>query len=480
MKLNTKSKIFFANLLVFLFSIFVASFLPQKIIRHDLIFFALSLSCFALIFYFSKNKKTYIILIFFAVFFFGCWRYSVDLPKNYPDRIWYYNGEEHKIIGVITKEPDVRQTSQKLEIKVKTLDDKIKDIKGKILVSVDLYPIFEYGDELEFICVLRAPEKYQGFSYDRYLARYDIYSVCYYPKILSHSNVSEKNIAEKFYKNIYSFKNKVRLLINSSLNKDESDFARAIILGDKRALSDEARENFSQSGLSHIAVISGLHISIIVALLMFFLIWIGLNRNSAFYASGFFLFLYIILIGAPASATRAGLMGFLLLLSLKIGRLNKIANSLLLAATILLLINPRLLRDDIGFQLSFLAVLGIIYIYPKIKRILEKFFKKFKSDFFTQGALWVQSTFCVFIINTICVTLSAQIITAPILLYNFGAVSLIAPVSNILVLWLLPFLIVLLLAAIVLGLIFPLLATIFFLPAGLILKYILFIAKKFS
>ena len=468
--LNNKSKIFFAGLLVFLFSIFVASFLPQGIIRHDIIFFALSLLFAGLIFYFSKNKKTRIALIFFTVFFFGCWRYSIDLPKNYPDRIWYYNGGEHKIIGVIVKEPDIRQTSQKLEIKVKTVDDKIKDVKGKILVSVGLYPVFAYGDELEFICVLRAPEKYQGFSYDRYLARYDIYSVCYYPKILSHNSVSENNIVGKFYKNIYSFKDKVRLLINSSLNKDESDFARAIILGDKRALSTEVRENFSKSGLSHIAVISGLHISIIVALLMFFLIFAGLNRNSAFYASGFFLFLYIILIGAPASATRAGLMGFLLLLSLKIGRLNKIANSLLLAAVILLLINPRLLRDDIGFQLSFLAVLGIIYIYPKIKRVLEKIFvfKKFKNNF------------SIFIINTICITLSAQIITAPILLYNFGTVSLIAPVSNILVLWLLPFLLISLFAAIVLGLIFPSLSALFFLPAGFILKYILFIAEKFS
>ncbi|MCK5320417.1 ComEC family competence protein [Candidatus Parcubacteria bacterium] len=468
--INNKSKIFFASLLVFLFSIFVASFLPQKIIRHDLIFFALGLFCLALFFYFPKSKKARITLIFFTVFFFGCWRYSIGLPKNYPDRIWYYNGGEHKIIGVIVKEPDIRQTNQKLEIKVKTVDDKIKGVKGKILVSVDLYPVFAYGDELEFICVLRAPEKYQGFSYDRYLARYDIYSVCYYPKILSHNQFVENNITAKFYKNIYLFKNKVRLLINSSLNKNESDFARAIILGDKRALSVEVRENFSKSGLSHIAVISGLHISIIVALLMFFLIFAGLNRNSAFYASGFFLFLYIILIGAPASATRAGLMGFLLLLSLKIGRLNKIANSLLLAAVILLLINPRLLRDDIGFQLSFLAVLGIIYIYPKIKRVLEKIFvfKKFKNNF------------SIFIINTICITLSAQIITAPILLYNFGTVSLIAPVSNILVLWLLPFLLISLFAAIVLGLIFPSLSALFFLPAGFILKYILFIAEKFS
>jgi len=470
MKLNTKSKIFFASLLVFLFSIFVASFLPQKIIKHDIIFFTLSLFFAGLLFYFLKNKKIFIILIFFAVFFFGCWRYSIDLPKDSPDKIWHYNGGEHKIIGVILKEPDIRQTSQKLEIKVKTVDEKIKDVKGKILISVDLYPAFEYGDELEFVCVLRAPEKYQGFSYDRYLARYDIYSVCYYPKILSHNQLVENNIVEKFYKNIYSFKNKVRLLINSGLNKNESDFARAIILGDKRALSNETRENFSQSGLSHIAVISGLHISIIVALLMFFLIWVGLNRNSAFYASGFFLFLYIVLIGAPASATRAGLMGFLLLLSLKIGRLNKITNSLLLAAAILLLINPRLLRDDIGFQLSFLAVLGIIYIYPKIKKILENFFifKKFKNNF------------SIFIINTICITLSAQIITAPILLYNFGAVSLIAPISNLLVLWLLPFLLISLFAAIVLGLVFPSLSALFFFPAGLILKYILFIAEKFA
>jgi competence protein ComEC len=128
------------------------------------------------------------------------------------------------------------------------------------------------------------------------------------------------------------------------------------------------------------------------------------------------------------------------------------------------LVNPFLIRDDIGFQLSFLALLGIIYIYPYFKKIFEKlYFDKFKFSRPVKDIL--------------AVTLSAQIATAPVLYYNFGSISLIAPLSNLAVLWLLPFLLIFLFSGLFLALLFPELSNVFFLPAGLILKYILFVSK---
>ena len=166
----------------------------------------------------------------------------------------------------------------------------------------------------------------------------------------------------------------------------------------------------------------------------------------------------------PASAMRAGLMGFLALLAMNLGRLNRLTNSLVFAAVVLLIINPKLLRDDIGFQLSFLAVLGIAYIYPLIDEWREKYTKNSSKLIKASLAL-------------INITIAAQVFTLPLLAYNFSQVSIISPISNLLVLWALPLLIICLLSALILSFIFHSFSVVFFLPSFILLKYIIAAAE---
>ncbi|MBI4779492.1 ComEC/Rec2 family competence protein, partial [Candidatus Falkowbacteria bacterium] len=169
----------------------------------------------------------------------------------------------------------------------------------------------------------------------------------------------------------------------------------------------------------------------------------------------------IILVGLPASAMRAGLMGFLVLWALKLGRLNKIINSLVLSAAVMLLINPKILRDDVGFQLSFLAIAGLVYVYPLFEAIRQKIkLPKLKG-----------------VSDAILVTLAAQVFTLPVLAYNFSQISLIAPLANLAVLWVLPLLTVLILTALPLSAVLPGLSFIFFLPSLILTKYILIAVK---
>jgi len=471
----SKSKIFLFGCLVFIIGVAIASFLPIRWMEHDLWWFAGMMGCAVVLILFWLIKKegkqmfVYLLFLFLIFLFLGLWRYSLSLPESTPDKTWYYNGQTVTVVGAVNSEPDIRQKSQKLEIKVETLHNMkgsepwqrglaMADVKGKILVTTSLYPSYNYGDELEISCELKTPEKFRGFSYDRYLARYDIYSVCYYPKI----KLLDREQGSWFYKNIFKFKNKLRQLIDYGLSEPEASLARAIILGDKKGITNELREKFAQAGISHIIAISGMHISILAALVMGALLSLGLARRRAFYLASLFLLIYIILIGLPASAMRAGLMGFLVLWAMNLGRLNKLTNSLVLAAVILLLINPKLLRDDIGFQLSFLAVLGIAYFYPILNNWTEKIFKKLPKFFLSAGAL-------------INITLAAQIFTLPIIAINFSQVSVISLISNLLILWILP----LLMAAVLLGIGLSLILTsygfLFFLPALILLKYIIFI-----
>jgi len=470
----SKSKLFLFFSTLFIISIGIASFLPQNIVEENILFFGGLIFSLVLLVLFYKNKYLKFLSLVGLFLFLAFWRYSISIPINSPEKIWHYNGQEITFQGVVNKEPDVRQDNQKLEIKVNNVEMKnfpFLQVEGKVLVTTSLYPKYNYGDNLIITCNLQAPEKFNGFSYDRYLARYDIYSVCYYGKIEILNTLQippppiqlagKRGIIINFYKKIYLFKDKLREKIDYGMSEPEASLTKAIILGDKKQIPDDLREKFSQVGLSHIVAISGMHISIIAGILMLFLLQIGLSRRKSFYFASIFLFIYIVIIGFPASAIRAGIMGFLVLLALNMGRLNKLTNSLCLTAVILLLVNPKLLIDDIGFQLSFLAVLGIGLVYP----ILDNLFEKFKIPKL-YGAR-----------DIINITISAQVFTLPLIAMNFNQISLVVIFSNLLIIWVLPILMISTILALALSFIFSSFSIVFFLASAIILKYVIIVTE---
>ena len=494
--------------MTFIAGIAIASFLPVQVARNDLWWFGAMVVCGVAVVLFWRKAKTnkgevckprlYWFLLFGLFLFLGMWRYAIGLPTNTPDKIWHYNGQTVTVIGVVSNEPDIRQKNQKLEISAKRLNLYGRgltsfDVKGKILVTTNLYPRYNYGDELEIICKLQAPEKFSGFAYDRYLARYDVYSVCYYPALTPNPSpttavAGEGSYRSWFYKKIFNYKNKLRGVMDYGLSEPEASLARAIILGDKKGIPDDLREKFSQAGISHIVAISGMHISILAVLMMSLLLGIGVPREKAFWLASLFLLFYIMLIGLPASAMRAGLMGFLVLWAMNLGRLNKLTNSLVLAAVILLLINPKLLRDDIGFQLSFLAVAGIAYCYPilemslraageAIPRLLQRATGLPRRSPAKAGSLLAMTGKLKAARDILSITIAAQIFTLPIIALNFSQVSIVSLISNLLVLWTLPVLMIVSLVALLLSLIFVDFAFVFFLPAWLLLKYIIIVVE---
>jgi len=456
----TKLKIFLLSCILFIFGIAVASFLPTGWLKYDLWFFGIIVGLIVIIIFLKRRDainrvSTFLFILFFIL---GIWRYSIGLPSNTPDKIWHYNRQNVEFIGVINKEPDVRTYNTKLTVGVENLKDGLP-VNGNVLITTKLYPEYNYGDKLRVQCRLEEPEIINEFAYDRYLARHDIYSLCYYPRIAVVETRSISSLRRVAYATILKTKNKLKDNINYGLSEPEASLLQAIILGNKRGLTPEMINKFSQSGISHIVAISGMHIAIISVIIINVLLAIGLSRKWAFLFSSLSLFSYIILIGMPASAMRAGLMAFLAMLAIYLGRMNKLTNSLLLTACILLLFNPRLLRDDIGFQLSFLAVLSIVYVYP----IIDNWFDKIKLSKM-HGVR-----------DIITVTLAAQVLTLPIIALNFHQVSVISPLVNVLVLFLLPFIMISGMLAAIISVVFTELAWLFFVPVYFMLKYLLFI-----
>jgi len=468
----SKSKFFLFSCLSFIFGIGIASFLPQSMLDNELAWFTVSAVMLVIAILFWDNKIIGLASLVGLFLFLSVWRYSASIIKDSPDKIWHYNGQKAKIIGIVNDEPAEKEGGTQLKVQSEKVSArggsasggksesypivKYKEISGNILVTVGLYPKYEYGDELELDCKLEKPDN-KNFPYDRYLARFDIYSVCYLPAIRRIAS-GQGNI---FYTGIFKFKNIVRNRFDEALPDPESGLARGFILGDLKAIDDGLSQDFSRTGLSHIVAISGENISIVAGIVMSICLWAGLGRRPSFYFSNIFLIIYIILVGAPASAIRAGLMGFLVLWALYLGRLNKTGNSLVFAAAILLYINPRLLRDDIGFQLSFLALLGLVYVYPAINSWFDK--------------ISIPRRFG--IRDVIAMSIAAQILSIPIIIYNFSQFSAISLLANILVLWTLPSLMMILPVSIFASFVIRHLDFIIFLIPQLILKYVIFVAR---
>jgi competence protein ComEC len=456
-----KSKIFLISCLFFVAGIAIASFAPEKIVQNKFVWFSSFIFLLIIAIIFWTNKKIAFYSLWGCFLFLGIWRFSISFVENYPDNVWYYNGENITLVGVVAKEPDLRLKNQKLEIIVESVETHghaSLPVSGKLLITADLYPIYNFGDKLEITCDLKMPSQIDDFAYDRYLARYDIYSVCYYPKIKKIGEGTARNRPmDWLYKEILNFKNKIREAIKGGLSDPEAGLALGIMIGDRQGLGDELNQKFSQTGLTHIMAVSGMNMTIISAAAMWLFLALGMPRRRSFYWTLALIVIFTILVGAPASAVRASIMSSLALLALYLGRLNRIVNAIVFTAALMLVSNPRLLRDDVGFQLSFLAVLGIIYFYPIFKKSFDR----------------CQNRFLKLIIEVVALTLSAQVFTLPIIAYNFKQISLIAPFSNLLVLWTIPFAMFFVFIGIIFSFLFSGLTIVFFAPANLTLKYMI-------
>jgi len=400
---------------------------------------------------------TIIIVIFLRGFYPNAYR-----PEITDKNLAYYNDRLITIVGRICEEADLDYKSRRLTICV------AGKVSGQVLVTAKLYPTYDYGDFLKISGQLQAPPVIDGFDYESYLARYDIYSVMYYPKIeLVKGQLAWSQIV---YRRLLNVKQGIAGLINQGLPEPAAGLAKALLLGYRRTVDREDLNIFARVGLSHMIAISGSHITILSALLLNFLLIIGFNRRQSLKLIFSFLILYPLMTGLAASALRASIMGFLALLALYYERLSSLTRALVLTAAVMLIFNPRLLRDDIGFQLSFLALLGIIYIYPLAESLVNHFLKKIKGA--SKIKRLVKN-----ILDTVSLTIISQLVILPIALINFQQFSLIAPLANILVLWTFPLLLSVLIMAALLSACLPLTPVLFFAPAYFLLKYIFIISN---
>lgn len=268
-------------------------------------------------------------------------------------------------------------------------------------------PSIKYGDSLYIEGEFKQPEEarnYKGYNYKQYLKTKKIIGTVELEKvkILKSSNGS-------FIHNIQKY---IRDTINGTLTDEEGNLLLAILLGDKDKLSEDIQESFKTSNLSHMLAVSGAHVSYIILGLTYVLQNSIIGKKNGKIVCIIFLLVFMAITNFTPSVTRACIMAILTLFSSIIYRKSDVYTNISVAALITLIFNPYSLLD-LGFQLSYGGTIGIIIF---IKRIQEKKSNSKVINYIKQMAL---------------VSIYANIIIIPIMMYHFNTVSFTFIISNI-------------------------------------------------
>jgi competence protein ComEC len=347
-----------------------------------------------------------------------------------------FSNKKVSIEGILYKPPEVLENKTRLYLDVKKLSDRDANGKARITLYRDTTNA-DYKDRVRIRNVrLYMPRNFKnpgGFDYKRYMEDLGIYVIG------SIGKGSQIEVLDKdeggILSYIYKSKERMFFFLEKNASLEESSILKTMVFGERSAISREMWSIFASTGIAHLLAVSGLNVGFVAfasflifkkffsfLFLNFYrrLFLIGAVQRFAAFFTIFPVLYYSILVGASSSAVRATIMAIVYLLSLVLYREGDIYNTLSLAALIILIWHPPSLFN-IGFQLSFIAVLSIAYGFKKFNFEPSDFSLQPNGFFFKHRWLY----------NYIISSISATIGTLPLIIYHFNIVSVIGLIVNI-------------------------------------------------
>lgn len=368
-----------------------------------IIFASLALSILALTFFSASRSNYKTFLLLFAV-------------AGLSSSLFYVNQEPDEVLADfhgkdLVLDIDVTKSSKKTKFGFYT-EAQITQVYGKsknynvyqnTIVYFDNKVSLNKGKKYQINAKLKSVKKLikeKNNSYHKFLYQRKIFYTLNLNKVTKTTTIGKSDFITVLRTNIQS---KLTGIIN---NKSSLALANAILLGEKSQLGGEIKETFVRSGSAHVLAVSGMHIGVIFLILSQLVNLFPkrtFQRKFATILTMLLLAIYVLLSGASPSAVRAGIMFELLLFAELLNRKRLILNAIFFTGLLQLAFDPNLLFD-VSFQLSFSAVLGIIFINPMFSMIFKPNNKVFKLFY-----------------ESLTVSLSAQIAVLPFSLYYFGA-----------------------------------------------------------
>lgn len=304
---------------------------------------------------------------------------------------------------------------------------KIKTSENQNLyINVDKKQELEYGDKIHIKGEFQEPQtarNYKGFDYKQYLKTLKIYGTVK----VSSLKILEKNCANKLMQISNSIFLKIKDNIEKTYSSKISGIILGVMLGYTEQIDENTREDFSTSNISHVLAVSGMHISYIIILITNSTQKI-LGKGKSKIIASVVLMAYMFITGFSVSVVRASIMGILSCMSFIVYRKSDTLNNISIAALITLINNPYSI-SSVSFALTYGGTLGIIYFQPIVNKMLKNI--KIRNRKWKYVFLRIQRK-CEKIIEIIAVSISAQIVIAPIMTMNFNTIGIGFLLTNLL------------------------------------------------
>ncbi|MFA5023149.1 MAG: ComEC/Rec2 family competence protein [Candidatus Paceibacterota bacterium] len=430
------------------------------------LFFILTLAFGVLFLFHDKSKFFAVIALVCFGFVLGSFRYIIF--SSSADNNYFFS--QPSTVGIITADPDRRDNTTRLVVELHPSTS--LRVTTRVLVVTDNFTDYKYGDQIEITGKIEKPtnfltDKGKVFDYQNYLKVRGIKNISYYPKIKIIAHRQGSFIKAGLFDLKNSFLNNLKL----ALPEPAATLAGGLILGDKGGLGTKVENEFRQAGLSHIIVLSGYNISIVAESVLKFFSWFSPAFSWLLGLGSIFLF--VMMTGGEAAAVRSAVMGAIALMARRYGRTYDAGVALVFAGFLMILWNPRLLAFDLGFQLSFLATLGMIYIAPLVAKLL-------RSHTSSEPEVRLRKSFSEGLKELISTTTGAQLAVYPWLLLQSGNATLVGFISNIFILPIVPIAMFASFAVGLIGFLSHFLSLLFSYPTYFLLEYILQGAHLFA
>lgn len=372
--------------------------------------------------YFRYIKLIFRINIIFTIIISSFISNSIIKVQNNKYDNTFDSVKEIELTAIVISNKEQKEYYNRYKIKV--CIGKYKNTN--LYLNVSKEQKLEYGDKIQIKGEFIEPQtarNYKGFDYKKYLKTIKVYGTV---------KVSQIKVLQKRQVNkILQISNTIFLKIKENIEKTYSENISPIILGvmlgDTEKIDESIREDFSQSNISHVLAVSGMHISYIIILITNTTQKV-LGKRKSKIISSCVLLMYMFITGFSVSVVRASIMGILTCMSFVLYRKSDTLNNIAIAALITLINNPYSLIG-ISFLLTYGGTLGIIYFNPIVKNIIKGI--KIRNRRWKYVFLQIQRK-CENIIEIVSVSISAQIIIAPIIMIYFNTFGIGFILTNLL------------------------------------------------
>ena len=382
--------------------------------------------------FFRQHRKLIVLTsLCLVAFFIGAFRFQSSLPTINEHYLQFYNDQETvEIRGMVNIDPELRDKTTHIHLSATEikLEGEWQEVSGTALLFVPRYPAYSYGDVLQVSGELETPPELDDFDYKGYLAHQGIYSTMLYPNI----EIVETGKGSKPLGWVYSLRNRLSQTIAEVLPEPQASLAQGVILGIRGNIPQSVSDDFAHTGTAHLLAISGLHLGILAGILLSIGIWLFGRRHYLYIwlALGI-IWLYVLITGMHPPVIRAAIMASLFLTAELLGRQRSAITSLAFAAAVMAGISPHLLWDA-SFQMSFLAMAGLIFIFPPLQALGRRAVRA------TLGEDRAAASIANLVSDSFSIILGAILAVWPIVAHYFGIVSFMAPLATFLALPALP------------------------------------------